>query len=111
MRKKNTDFPEMTTTDLILQLVENYGYTKKAATSIMKDFTQVVLDNLRNGCSVSVQRLGRFDLQERAAHRGRHPVSGEEFEVPAHLVMHFIPYKEIKAMVKMYEDDKNRGLI
>ena len=32
--------------DLIQQLVDKHRYTKKAATSIVDDFTDIILDNL-----------------------------------------------------------------
>ena len=32
--------------DLIQQLVDKHGYTKKAATSIVDDFTDIILYNL-----------------------------------------------------------------
>ena len=39
--------------DLIQQLVSKHGYTKKAATDIVDDFTDIVLENLRGGNTVS----------------------------------------------------------
>ena len=40
--------------DLIQQLVDKHGYTKKAATSIVDDFTDIILYNLGNGDTVSI---------------------------------------------------------
>ena len=52
--------------DLIQQLVEK-GYTKKAATSIVDDFVEVILENLGNGNTVSIRNFGCFDILERKA--------------------------------------------
>ena len=40
--------------DLIQQLVDKHGYTKKAATSIVDDFTDIILYNLGNGDTDSI---------------------------------------------------------
>ncbi len=53
--------------DLIQQLISEYGYTKKAATDIVDDFTSIVLENLRNGNTVSLRNFGCFDILERRA--------------------------------------------
>ena len=39
--------------DLIQQLVDRHGYTKKAATSIVDDFTNLILENLEEGNTIS----------------------------------------------------------
>ena len=48
--------------DLIQQLVDKHGYTKKAATSIVDDFTDIILYNLGNGDTVSIHNFGCFDI-------------------------------------------------
>lgn len=53
--------------DLIQQLVDKHGYTKKAATSIVDDFTDIILYNLGNGDTVSIHNFGCFDILERKA--------------------------------------------
>lgn len=35
--------------DLIQQLADEYGYSKKAATKMVDDFTDVILNNLESG--------------------------------------------------------------
>ena len=51
--------------DLIKQLVDKRRYTKKAATSIVDDFTGIILENLSNGNAVSTYGFGCFDILER----------------------------------------------
>ena len=97
--------------DLINQLVENYGYTKKAATNIVDDFTSVVVENLRSGNTVSIHNFGCFDILKRAARSCRNPKTNEFVEIPEHYIPRFYPGKGMRVAVKMWEDDTNRGLI
>ena len=54
--------------DLIQQLVDKHGYTKKAATSIVDDFTDIILYNLGNGDTVSIHNFGCFDILSEPAY-------------------------------------------
>lgn len=97
--------------DLIEQLVEKHGYTKKAATSIVDDFVDVVLDNLSEGNTVSIRNFGCFDILERKARSCPNPQTGEKVEIPAHWVPRFYPGSRMRLVVKMWEDNNKRGLM
>lgn len=97
--------------DLIEQLVEKHGYTKKAATSIVDDFVDVVLDNLSEGNTVSIRNFGCFDILERKARSCPNPQTGEKVEIPAHWVPRFYPGNRMRLVVKMWEDNNKRGLM
>lgn len=97
--------------DLIEQLVEKHGYTKKAATSIVDDFVDIVLDNLSEGNTVSIRNFGCFDILERKARSCPNPQTGEKVEIPAHWVPRFYPGNKMRLVVKMWEDNTKRGLM
>ena len=96
--------------DLIKQLIEKHNYTKQAATSVVDDFVGIILDNLRQGNTISLRNFGIFDLVERKARRCPNPITGETCEIPKHWVPRFFPSKRMRMMVKMWEDDEKRGL-
>lgn len=96
--------------DLIQQLVDNYSYTKKAATSIVDDFTSLIIDNLKEGNTVSIHNFGCFDLLERKARSCPNPRTGERVEIPAHWIPRFYPGNKMRLAVKMWEDNSKRGL-
>ncbi len=96
--------------DLIQQLGERYGYTKKDAVQLIDDFCEIVIENLRNGNSVSIHNFGCFDVLERKEH-SLVDLQGERKIVPAHWVPRFYPGNRMRLVVKMWEDDRNRGLI
>lgn len=97
-------------TDLIAQLVENYSYTKKAATAIVDDFTNLIIENLGEGNTVTIHNFGCFDILERKERSCPNPQTGEKVRVPAHWIPRFYPSKRMRMAVKIWEDNSNRGL-
>lgn len=96
--------------DLIQQLVDKHGYTKKAAPSIVDDFTDIILYNLGNGDTVSIHNFGCFDILERKARSCPNPQTGEKVNVPAHWIPRFYPGNKMRLAVKLWEDSTKRGL-
>lgn len=96
--------------DLIQQLVDKHGYTKKAATSIVDDFTDIILYNLGNGDTVSIHNFGCFDILERKARSCPNPQTGEKVDVPAHWIPRFYPGNKMRLAVKLWEDSTKRRL-
>ena len=96
--------------DLIQQLVDTHGYTKKAATSIVDDFTDIILYKLGNGDTVSIHNFGCFDILERKARSCPNPQTGEKVDVPAHWIPRFYPGNKMRLAVKLWEDSTKRGL-
>lgn len=96
--------------DLIQQLADDYGYSKKAATDIVDVFTDVILNNLEKGNSVLVRNLGCFDLLVRQERSCPNPVTGERVVIPTHYIPRFYPSKRMRIAVKKWEDNTKRGL-
>lgn len=97
--------------DLIKQLVDKHRYTKKAATSVVDDFTDIIIENLRHGNSVMLKDFGCWDLLERQTRSCPNPQTGEKMDIPAHWIPRFYPSKRMRLVVKMWEDDVRRGLM
>lgn len=96
---------------LIEQLAEKHHYSKKSAAMLIDDFTDVILDNMRNGNSVTIRNFGCFDMLERKEHPGRHPMTGETVVIPKHWIPRFYPAEKMRKMVKLWEDDTKRGAV
>lgn len=96
--------------DLIQQLMDKHGYTKKAATNIVDDFTDIILENLGDGNTVSIHNFGCFDILERKARSCPNPQTGETVKVPAHWIPRFYPGNRMRVAVKLWEDSVKRGL-
>jgi len=101
----------VTRQDLIQQLVDKYGYTKKSATNLVDDFSEIIVDNLQEGNTVSLRNFGVFDIIQRAARSCPNPQNMDEMcDIPAHWVPKFYPSKKMKAAVKIWQDNEKRGL-
>ena len=96
--------------DLIQQLMDKHHYTKKGATELIDDFTEIILENLRQGNSVSIRNFGCFDILERAARRCPDPQTREMIDVPAHWIPRFYPSDKMRIKVKEWEDSSKRGI-
>lgn len=97
--------------DLIQQLINKHGYTKKSATNVVDDFIDIILENLSEGNTVSIRNFGCFDILERKARSCPNPQTGEKIDVPAHWIPRFYPGNKMRLAVKMWEDNQKRGLI
>lgn len=96
--------------DLIQQLAENYGYSKKAATQVVDDFTNIIIDNLEGGNIVLLRNFGCFDILKREQRSCPNPISGEKIVIPAHYIPRFYPSNRMRVAVKKWEDNVKRGL-
>lgn len=96
--------------DLIKQLMDRYGYTKKAATCLVDDFIDIILLNLKEGNTVSLRNFGCFDILERKQRSCPNPQTGERVVVPAHWIPRFYPSNKMRVVVKEWEDNTKRGL-
>ena len=96
--------------ELIEQLIDKHKYTKKAATSVVDDFIDIILDNLEAGNTVSLRNFGCFDILERKQRSCPNPQTGERVAVPAHWIPRFYPGNGMRLAVKKWEDNVRRGL-
>lgn len=97
--------------DLIQQLADDYGYSKKVAAGIVDDFTSLIISNLENGNAVHIRNLGCFDLLVRRERSCPNPVTGERVVIPEHYIPRFYPSNRMRIAVKKWEDNAKRGLM
>ena len=65
-------------TSEVISLTANYsGYTQQVVREVLSAYAQVVLTLLKNGFSVKLMNLGRFDLRDMEAKEER------DFKLPA----------------------------
>ena len=69
--------------ELVGQMAEECGLTKRDTEAALNAFLEVVQQNVAEGKKVTLVGFGSFTLKERAARKGRNPATGEELEIPA----------------------------
>ncbi len=90
----------MNKTELVNEVAERSGLTKKDATSAVNAVFESISDTLAKGESIQLIGFGNFEVRERAARKGRNPQTGEEIDIAASKTPAFKPGKQLKEAVK-----------
>lgn len=97
----------ITKTDLVDQIADRTGLTKKDSKAALNSVLEIITDNLAEEAKKSeddrskVQLIGfgSFEVRDRSARMGRNPQTGEEMEIPARKVPAFKAGKSLKESV------------
>lgn len=89
----------MRKTDLISAVAKKADISANSAKLAVDAFIEAIGDELKNGGSVQLIGFGTFDVQERAARKGRNPLTGEEIEIKASKTPRFKAGKALKDKV------------
>lgn len=90
----------MTKADIVEQISNSTGLTKKDSAMAVEGFIQSIRQALSNGKNIEIRGFGSFKVKSRRARKARNPRTGEAVEVPARMVPTFKPSKELKDMVE-----------
>ena len=88
----------MNKTDLVNKLTEVLE-TKKQAQAALDCVISSIAESLEKGETVSLVGFGSFKVDQRAARKGRNPMTGEEIEIKAKRVPKFVAGKALKDVV------------
>ena len=89
----------MNKTELFAAIAGQAEVSKKDAEKVLKAFTDVVAEELKNGGKVQLVGFGTFEVSERAARTGRNPQTGKEMTIPASKAPKFKAGKALKDSV------------
>ncbi len=97
----------ITKTNLVDQIADRTGLTKKDSKAALDSVLEIITDNLAEEAKKSederskVQLIGfgSFEVRDRSARMGRNPQTGEEMEIPARKVPAFKAGKSLKESV------------
>lgn len=73
----------MNKTELIDQVADRSGVSKKDVESSISTMLEVVADTISSGGDVTIQGWVKFEQVERKARTGHNPQTGEKMEIPA----------------------------
>ena len=73
----------MTKVDLIAQVAEKTGLTKKDTEKVVTAVLDTITENLVKGEKVSLVGFGSFEVKVRAAREGINPRTKEKIEIPS----------------------------
>ncbi|MPW24966.1 integration host factor subunit alpha [Alkalibaculum sp. M08DMB] len=89
----------MNKAELISELTEKTGLTKKDSEKVLNAFVETVTEELQKGEKVSLVGFGTFEVRERAERMGRNPKTMEELVIPASKAPAFKAGKALKDSV------------
>ena len=89
----------MTRTELVANVAEKSGITKKQADIVLNSLFDSIKQALVEGDKVQIIGFGTFENRERSARKGRNPRTGEEIDIPASKLPSFKAGKVLKDMV------------
>lgn len=90
----------MNKTDLVNNIAEKSGLSKKDVESVLNGFVGEVTDALKDGKRVQLIGFGTFETRARAGRTGRNPQTGKTIQIPASTVPAFRAGSKLKEAVK-----------
>lgn len=89
----------MNKADLVSNVAEKTGLTKKNSEEAINAVFEVIQDALVAGDKVQLVGFGAFEVKDRAARMGRNPKTKESISIPASKTPVFKPGKALKDVV------------
>jgi len=79
----------MTKIDIIQNVCDKLGFSKKDSAKIVESVFDVMKDHLEKGEKIKISGFGNFVVKEKKSRRGRNPQIGQEIEITARRVLTF----------------------
>ena len=86
----------VTKADLVRQVYENIGFSKKEASDLVECVLEIMKSSLENGEKVKVSGFGSFLVREKEARRGRNPQTDQSIVISSRKVLVFKPSPVLK---------------
>lgn len=94
----------MTKSELVDIIAEAHGQiTRREAEVVVNEIFGAISEALATGDRVELRGFGSFSTKKREPRVGRNPKTGESVHVPAKVVPHFKPGKELRERVDRIE--------
>jgi len=89
----------MNKADLVEEVVNQTGLTKKVSREAVDAIISAITDSLAGGERVTLVGFGTFQVMERKARRGVNPQTGKSIQISAKKVPKFRPGKSLREAV------------
>lgn len=90
----------MNKTDLVNNIADKSGLTKKDVEAVLNGFLGEITEALANGEKVQLIGFGTFETRRRSGRTGRNPQTGSTIEIPESNVPAFKAGNKLKEAVK-----------
>ena len=89
----------MTKADIIEQIYEKVGFSKKESAEIVELVFDTIKETLEKGEKIKISGFGNFVVRAKRSRTGRNPQTGEAIKIPAKRVVKFRVAKAAKEAV------------
>ncbi|MBN20641.1 MAG: integration host factor subunit alpha [Bdellovibrionaceae bacterium] len=96
----------MTKADLVENIYEKIGFSKKEASDLVEMIFSTLKTTLSQGQKIKISGFGNFVVREKRSRVGRNPQTGESIEISARRVLTFKPSQVLRAEVNASLEDK-----
>lgn len=79
----------MTKSDIVQNIYENMGYSKRDSAVIVDSLFEIMKSSLASGEKIKISGFGNFVVKEKNPRRGRNPQTGDEISISARKVLTF----------------------
>ena len=86
----------MTKAEIVEQIYEQVGFSKKESAELVEKVFQTIKDTLAEGEKVKISGFGNFVVRPKNARKGRNPQTGQEILLDARRVLTFKPSLVLK---------------
>lgn len=93
----------MTKADIIEQIYEKVGFSKKESSEIVELVFDTIKETLEKGEKIKISGFGNFVVRSKRARVGRNPQTGEAIEIAPRRVLTFRPSQVLKQAMNKEE--------
>jgi integration host factor subunit alpha len=87
----------MTKAEIIEQIYEKVGFSKKESAEIVELVFDLMKETLEKGDKIKISGFGNFVVRQKRPRVGRNPQPGESIEITSRRVLTFRPSQVLKA--------------
>lgn len=86
----------MTKVDIIENIYEKVGFSKKEVAKIVESVFDIIKESLQKEEKIKISGFGNFVVRKKRARRGRNPQTGDDIEIGARRILTFKPSQVLK---------------
>ena len=94
----------LTKKDLVNLIYMQLGFSKKISESLIEDFFDLMVENLKNEKILKLSKFGTFSIRQKKSRIGRNPKTKETKMISSRDVVLFKPSKEFKDFVNLKDN-------
>ena len=95
----------LTKKDLVNLIYMQIGFSKKISESLIDDFFQTIIYNLKKEKILKLSKFGTFTIRQKKSRLGRNPKTKEEKIISERNVVLFKPSKDFKEFVNLINNE------